>query len=117
MRWSKDVSWTRLHPAVAHHNRVQTPLRPTAAATGTRIMGVMPAATQARAGAGNREERGGRDDRRVPYFDPGRGAEPDFSAYQWEHFVRLIDELEERLPFVGGAVLGQQGPGPAQLWN
>lgn len=50
-------------------------------------------------------QRGGRrghhDDRRVPYFDPGRGAEPDFSSYEWSHFVQLIDELEERLPFVG----------------
>ena len=40
-------------------------------------------------------------DRRVPYFDPGHGSEPDFSEYEWSHFVQLIDELEERLPFVG----------------
>ncbi len=27
--------------------------------------------------------------------------EPDFRGYDWTRFVRLIDELEERLPFVG----------------
>lgn len=53
-------------------------------------------------GNGNGARSGrGRDDRRVPYFDAGNGAEPDFSEYEWSHFVQLIDELEERLPFVG----------------
>ena len=52
-------------------------------------------------GRDTRSDRKGRDDRRVPYFDPGHGNEPDFSSYEWSHFVQLIDELEERLPFVG----------------
>ena len=52
-------------------------------------------------GRENGRARKGRDERRVPYFDPGRGPEPDFASYEWRHFVQLIDELEERLPFVG----------------
>ena len=42
-----------------------------------------------------------RERRHVPLFDAGPGPEPDFTEYEWTGFVRLIDELEERLPFVG----------------
>ena len=60
----------------------------------------------ARAGrAGGGEKGRGRRDREerrpVKLFDPGPGPDPDFSGYDWMGFVRLIDELEERLPFVG----------------
>ena len=68
-------------------------------------------AARARPAAREREERreGSRSERRparrerrhVPLFDAGPGEEPDFSGYEWTGFVRLIDELEERLPFVG----------------
>ncbi len=57
------------------------------------------AAGPAERGGRNRRER---DERRpIRLFDAGPGPEPDFTGYDWTGFVRLIDELEERLPFVG----------------
>lgn len=38
--------------------------------------------------------------------------EPDFDGYDWSGFVRLIDELEQRLPFVGVRYLVNKVLGP-----
>ncbi len=58
-------------------------------------------APEARGGWGGRGgERGGRPGR-PPHPTPIDGPEVDFAAYDWAPFVRLIDELEQRLPFVG----------------
>ncbi len=57
---------------------------------------------------GNGAEGRGRAARVVPELRRERPTHPtpirseaDFEAYAWEPFVRLIDELEHRLPFVG----------------
>lgn len=42
-----------------------------------------------------------RDDRRERSYQGPLITEPDFHDYEWDAFVRLIDELEQRLPFVG----------------
>jgi len=47
--------------------------------------------------AGSRPYRMGR----APHPTPVLGHEIEFLAYDWAPFVRLIDELEQRLPFVG----------------
>lgn len=51
----------------------------------------------ARGGWGERPPRPGRAAHPTPVLGP----EVDFAAYDWAPFVRLIDELEQRLPFVG----------------
>lgn len=51
-------------------------------------------------GGGERGERGGRP-ARPAHPTPIFGPEVDFASYDWAPFVRLIDELEQRLPFVG----------------
>lgn len=38
---------------------------------------------------------------RAPHPTPVTGPEVEFGAYDWTPFVRLVDELEQRLPFVG----------------
>ncbi len=48
---------------------------------------------------GKREE--GRGRREHARWDGPLLTEPAFDGYDWTRFVRLIDELEERLPFVG----------------
>lgn len=60
-------------------------------------------ARAARGGARGKKARREKEERRpaVPMFDPGHGPDPDFSTYEWPHFIRLISELEARLPFVG----------------
>lgn len=52
-------------------------------------------------------DRGGRDYGQGPLL-----TEPDFDDYDWSRFVRLIDELEQRLPFVGVRYLVNKVLGP-----
>lgn len=62
-----------------------------------------PEAPEERGGWGGRGaggERGGRP-ARPAHPTPIYGPEVDFATYDWTPFVRLIDELEQRLPFVG----------------
>ena len=47
--------------------------------------------------AGSRPYRAGRQ----PHPTPIQSHEIEFGAYDWAPFVKLIDELEQRLPFVG----------------
>jgi hypothetical protein len=51
-------------------------------------------------GGGGGGAHGGRPGR-VPHPTPIVGPDVEFAAYDWTPFVRLIDELEQRLPFVG----------------
>ena len=44
---------------------------------------------------------GGREERAGPYAGLPILTESDFTDYDWTGFVKLIDELEQRLPFVG----------------
>lgn len=57
-------------------------------ASGARSAWVEPGARAPRAG-------------RTPHPTPILGPDLDTAAYDWAPFVRLIDELEQRLPFVG----------------
>lgn len=52
-------------------------------------------------------DRGARDFGHGPLL-----TEPDFTDYDWTRFVRLIDELEQRLPFVGVRYLVNKVLGP-----
>jgi hypothetical protein len=62
---------------------------------------------RARRGNENGRDRGSRD------FDRGTLlTEPTFDDYDWSRFVRLIDELEQRLPFVGVRYLVNKVLGP-----
>ncbi len=61
-----------------------------------------------RAARGRREER----DRGARDFSQSLLREPDFEDYDWTRFVRLIDELEQRLPFVGVRYLVNKVLGP-----
>ena len=57
----------------------------------------------------------GRSHRDRGQRDFGHGTlltEPDFTDYDWSRFVRLIDELEQRLPFVGVRYLVNKVLGP-----
>ena len=60
----------------------------------------------AAAPAAGREERAPRDAQRTLL------TESDFEGYDWTSFVKLIDELEERLPFVGVRYLVNKVLGP-----
>jgi hypothetical protein len=58
--------------------------------------------------AGSRaRDRGVRDFERIPLL-----TQPTFDDYDWSRFVRLIDELEQRLPFVGVRYLVNKVLGP-----
>ncbi len=54
-------------------------------------------------GAGAADDAGARPFRagRQPHPTPIQGYEIEFGAYDWAPFIKLIDELEQRLPFVG----------------
>lgn len=49
---------------------------------------------------------------RAPHPTPVAGPEVEFGAYDWTPFVRLVDELEQRLPFVGVRYLVNKVLGP-----
>jgi hypothetical protein len=62
-----------------------------------------PEPAEARGGGYGREAAATRGARsaRAPHPTPILGPEVEFATYDWTPFVRLIDELEQRLPFVG----------------
>ncbi len=64
-----------------------------------------------RGGWGDGSPRGGRPGR-APHPTPVHGPEVEFSVYDWAPFVRLVDELEQRLPFVGVRYLVNKVLGP-----
>ncbi len=47
-----------------------------------------------------------------PFGDAPSGAGADFTDYDWTSFIKLIDELEQRLPFVGVRYLVNKVLGP-----
>jgi len=68
--------------------------------------------------SGSDRAQGGREDDRAGGRDRGYYSstplltEPEFGDYDWEGFIRLIDELEQRLPFVGVRYLVNKVLGP-----
>jgi hypothetical protein len=76
---------------------------------GDRASGQRPAA--GRSGGRSRRYEEGRD-RGRDYGHAPLLTEPDFEDYDWSRFVRLIDELEQRLPFVGVRYLVNKVLGP-----
>lgn len=68
--------------------------------------------------SGRGKAQGGREDDRAAGRDRGYYTttplltEPEFDGYDWEGFIRLIDELEQRLPFVGVRYLVNKVLGP-----
>jgi hypothetical protein len=73
-----------VEPRFTHEERAERPERAASARTN---------------GERRAEERPSR--REWPRWSGPLLTEPDFADYDWSRFVRLIDELEERLPFVG----------------
>lgn len=63
------------------------------------------------AARGRRSDDSGRDRGQRDFTAPLL-REPDFEDYDWSRFVRLIDELEQRLPFVGVRYLVNKVLGP-----
>lgn len=69
-----------------------------------------PGQERASDGARAAPSQGGRD--RGYYSSTPLLTEPDFENYDWDGFIRLIDELEQRLPFVGVRYLVNKVLGP-----
>ena len=92
---------------------VGTPVIPRSFADRDASSGVR--AGQKRGGSGARgqsESAGGVRRERGQYAGAPLLTEPDFEDYDWDGFIRLIDELEQRLPFVGVRYLVNKVLGP-----
>lgn len=64
------------------------------------------------AGSAGRSRGKQREERTGYYADQPLLTEPEFADYDWTGFVSLIDELEQRLPFVGVRYLVNKVLGP-----